>query len=157
MVTGVSTGALTAPFVFLGPDYDGQLTELFAGGYPPSAYFKKRSIFSIWPNASAVDSAPLFELIKKYGTADMLAEIAREHKRGRRLVVQSSHLDAQRAVIWDLGAIAASGAPNALDTFHKALLASASVPGAYPPVVLDVEVDGQKYQEPSFQLIPKYY
>ncbi len=147
VVTGVSTGALTAPFVFLGADYDDQLAELFAGGYPPSAYFKKRSIFSIWPNASVADSAPLFELIKKYGTADMLAKIAREHKRGRRLLVQSANMDAQRAVIWDLGAIAMSGAPNALDIFHKALLASASVPGAYPPVVLDVEVDGQKYQE----------
>ncbi len=147
VVTGVSTGALTAPFVFLGPDYDDQLAELFGGGYPPSAFFKKRSIFSIWPNASAVDSAPLFELIKKYGTADMLAKIAREHKRGRRLFVQTSHLDAQRAVIWDIGAIATSGAPNALDIFHKALLASASVPGAYPPVLFDVEVDGQQYQE----------
>jgi hypothetical protein len=147
VVTGVSTGALTAPFVFLGPDYDDQLKELFAGGLPPSAYFKKRSIFSILPNASAADSAPLFELIKKYGTADMLAKIAREHKRGRRLFVQTSHLDAQRAVIWDIGAIATSGAPNALDVFHKVLLASASVPAAYPPVLFDVEVDGQIYDE----------
>ena len=147
VVTGVSTGALTAPFAFLGPDYDDQLSELFAGGLPPSAYFKKRSIFSIFPNASAADSAPLFELIKKYGTADMLAEIAREHKRGRRLLVQTSHLDAQRAVIWDLGAIAASGEPNALDIFHKVLLASASVPGAFPPVLFDVEVGGQIYDE----------
>jgi hypothetical protein len=147
VVTGVSTGALTAPFAFLGPDYDDQLAELYGGGHPPSAYFKKRSIFSIWPNASVADSAPLFELIKKYGTADMLAKIAREHKRGRRLLVQSANMDAQRAVIWDLGAIAASGAPNALDIFHKALLASASVPGVFPPVVFDVEVDGQQYQE----------
>jgi hypothetical protein len=147
VVTGVSTGALSAPFVFLGPDYDDQLAELFAGGNPPSAYFKKRSILSILPKASAVDSAPLFKLIKKYGTADMLAKIAREHKRGRRLLVQSTHLDAQRAVIWDLGAIAVSGAPNALDVFHKVLLASASVPGAFPPVLFNVEVDGQIYDE----------
>jgi hypothetical protein len=147
VVTGVSTGALTAPFAFLGPTYDDQLAELFAGSIPPSAYFKKRSIFSIIPKASAVDSAPLFELIKKYGTVDMLAKIAHEHKRGRRLLVQTSHLDAQQAVIWDLGAIAASGAPNALDIFHKALLASASVPGAFPPVLFDVEVDGQIYDE----------
>jgi hypothetical protein len=147
VVTGVSTGALTAPFAFLGPDYDDQLAELFAGGNPPSMYFKIRSIFSILSKVSAADSAPLFELIKKYGTADMLAKIAHEHKRGRRLFVQTSHLDAQSAVIWDIGAIATSGAPNALDIFHKVLLASASVPGAFPPVLFDVEVDGKMYDE----------
>ncbi len=147
VVTGVSTGALTAPFAFLGSDYDDELKSLYGGTLPPSAYFKQRPILEIFSNVSAVDSTPLLNLIREYGDQEMFDAIAREHKRGRRLLIQTAHLDAQRAVIWDLGAIAASGAPNALDVFHKALLASASVPGAFPPVLFDVVVDGKIYQE----------
>ncbi len=91
--------------------------------------------------------APLAELIAQFVDEELLAEVAREHRRGRRLLVQTSHLDAQRAVIWDLGVIAASGAPNAIDVFRKALLASASIPVAFPPVLFEVEVDGQIYDE----------
>lgn len=146
IVTGVSTGALAAPFVFLGPDYDDDLAKLF-GGFPPSAIFRNRPWFDILPKASVADSAPLFELISTFADQEMLTKIAREHMRGRRLLVQTAHMDAQRAVIWDLGAIAASGAPNALGLFRKVLLASASVPVLFPPVLFEVEVDGQVYDE----------
>jgi hypothetical protein len=106
-----------------------------------------RTWLSILPQASVADSAPLAKLIAQFVDEELLADVAREHRRGRRLLVQTSHLDAQRAVIWDLGAIAASGAPNAIDVFRKALLASASVPVAFPPVLFEVEVDGQIYDE----------
>lgn len=145
-VTGVSTGALTAPFAFLGPEYDDTLATLY-GGLAPDSYFEMRSIFSILPNVSVTSSAPLFELIIEYADEEMLRNVAREHKRGRRLFVQTTNLDAQRAVVWDLGAIASSGAPNALDVFRKALLASASIPIAFPPVIFEVEVDGKRYDE----------
>ncbi|MCE8522725.1 patatin-like phospholipase family protein [Ruegeria pomeroyi] len=139
-VTGVSTGALTAPFAFLGPEYDDELRRLY-GGLPPSAIFSIRSIFGILPNASVYDTSALERLLEEYVDADFLEEIAVEHKRGRRLLVQSVSLDAQRPVIWDLGRIAASNAPNAVDMFRSALLASASVPGVFPPVLIDVETD----------------
>jgi hypothetical protein len=145
-VTGVSTGALSAPFAFLGSDYDDDLRHMY-GGFPQKSLFRLRSWLSILPQASVADSAPLANVIAQYVDEKLLAEVAREHRRGRRLMVQTSHLDAQRAVIWDLGAIAASGAPNALDVFRKALLASASVPIAFPPVLFEVEVDGQVYDE----------
>lgn len=145
-VTGVSTGALSAPFVFLGPDYDKTLQMLY-GGLSPDAYYVERSLLTILPNASVSDSAPLFGLIEKYADEGMLAKVAAEHRRGRRLLIQSAHLDAQRPVIWDLGAIASSGAPNALEVFRKALLASASIPVAFPPVVFKVEVNGRIYDE----------
>jgi hypothetical protein len=145
-VTGVSTGALSAPFAFLGPGHDDDLRQIY-GGFPKERLFRLRSWLSILPQASVADSAPLAELIAQFVDERLLAAVAREHRRGRRLLVQTSHLDAQRAVIWDLGVVAASGAPNALDVFRKALLASASVPVAFPPVLFEVEVDGQIYDE----------
>jgi hypothetical protein len=89
----------------------------------------------------------LAALIEKFADDELLSAVAREHRRGRRLLVQSANMDAQRPVIWDLGAIAASGAPNALTVFRQALLASASLPVAFPPVLIDVEVDGKPYDE----------
>ena len=145
-VTGVSTGALSAPFAFLGPDYDDDLRQIY-GGFPKTSLFRLRSWLSILPQASVADSAPLAKVIAQFVDEELLANVAREHRRGRRLLVQTAHLDAQRAVIWDLGAIAASGAPNAIDVFRKALLASASIPVAFPPVLFKVEVDGQVYDE----------
>lgn len=145
-VTGVSTGALSAPFAFLGPDYDNDLRQMY-GGFPKESLFQVRTWLSILPQASVADSAPLAKVIAQFVDEELLAEVAREHRRGRRLLVQTAHLDAQRAVIWDLGAIAASGAPNAIDVFRKALLASASIPVAFPPVLFKVEVDGQVYDE----------
>jgi predicted patatin/cPLA2 family phospholipase len=146
VVTGVSTGALSAPFVFLGPDYDDELQMMY-GGFPQKRIFRLRGWLSILPQASIADTEPLAEVIAQLVDEKLLAEVAREHRRGRRLLVQTSHLDAQRAVIWDLGAIAASGAPNAIDVFRKALIASASIPVAFPPVLFKVEIDGQVYDE----------
>jgi hypothetical protein len=142
MVTGVSTGALTAPFAFLGPDYDDDLRQVY-GGFPADRIFRPRSLVGILFGTSAVHVGPLRDLIANYADEEMLAAVAAEHRRGRRLFVQSTNLDAQRPVLWDLGAIAASGAPNALDVFRDALLASASVPGAFPPVVFSVDHDAE--------------
>ena len=146
VVTGISTGALTAPFAFLGPRYDTALAEVY-GGLPPSSIFIRRSIIGAIANASAVDAAPLRKTIEAYATDAMLADIAREHARGRRLYVQSTSLDAQRPVIWDLGQIAASGAPNARKVFVDALMASAAVPDVFPPVLVPTVVDGRTFQE----------
>jgi hypothetical protein len=77
----------------------------------------------------------------------MLRAIAAEHRRGRRLYVGTTNLDAQRLVVWNMGAIAASGKPGSLDLFRRVLLASASIPVAFPPVYIEVEVDGKRYDE----------
>ena len=60
----------------------------------------------------------LRDLIGRYVTPDLLAAVAAEHAKGRRLLVVTANLDAQRAVIWNMGAIAASGAPNAVALFR---------------------------------------
>lgn len=137
-VTGVSTGALAAPFAFLGSDYDDELQRLY-GGLPPESIFEKRLLTGILSNASALSSGPLERLIEEYVDDAFLSKVAKEHQRGRRLLVQTASLDAQRSVIWDMGAIASSGAPNAGDVFRNALLASAAIPGAFPPVLMEVE------------------
>lgn len=145
-VTGISTGALTAPFAFLGPKYDGVLAQVY-GGLPASEIFTRRGVVGALSKASMVDTAPLRRVIARYATDGMLAEIAREHQRGRRLFVQSTSLDAQRPVIWDLGAIAASGAPNAREVFIDALMASSAVPDVFPPVLVPTEVQGRRFDE----------
>ena len=146
LVTGVSTGALTAPFAFLGPDWDAQLTAVYTGISPDDVFQRRGLTAAIW-NDALTDSSPLFQLISRYATEDMLAAIAREYGKGRLLLIGSTDLDAGRPVLWNIGAIAASHAPGALTLFRKILLASAAIPGAFPPVLFDVEVDGVKYQE----------
>jgi patatin-like phospholipase/acyl hydrolase len=93
------------------------------------------------------DNAPLERLLKKYVTEDMLKEIAQEDAKGRLLLIATTNLDANQAVIWNMGKIAANGHPQALELFRKIMLASAAIPGTFPPVMIDVEANGQRYQE----------
>jgi hypothetical protein len=146
LVTGISTGALIAPFAFLGRDYDPQLRAVFTG-VQPDDIFEQRSILTLPFNDSFADTAPLFRLISHYVNDEMLAAIAREYAKGRLLLIGTTNLDEGRPVIWNIGAIAASGKPGAIELFRKILLASASVPGLFPPVMIDVEVGDQHFQE----------
>jgi hypothetical protein len=146
LVTGVSTGALIAPFAFLGPNYDSVLRHVYTE-VDQSAIFKSRSTILALFNDALKDTAPLFELISQYVNDQMLAAIATEYGKGRLLLIGTTDLDAQRPVIWNIGAIAASGRPGAVELVRKILLASSAIPAAFPPVLFDVEVDGKPYQE----------
>lgn len=145
-VTGISTGALIAPFAFLGPDYDRVLREVYTS-LTPEDVARKRSLLAAIDNDGMADNRPLWSLISKYVDAGLLAKIATEHEHGRVLLIGTTNLDARQPVVWNMGAIAASGAPNALDLFRSILLASAAIPGAFPPTMLRVEVDGKPYDE----------
>lgn len=146
LVTGISTGALIAPFAFLGPAYDPQLRAVYTAVAPGDIYEERWLPTAIFGDALS-DTTPLFRLISHYVDARMLTAIAREYRKGRLLLIGTTNLDVQRPVIWNIGAIAASGRPGALDLFRKILLASAAVPGAFPPVMIDVEAGGRHYQE----------
>ena len=146
LVTGISTGALIAPFAFLGRDYDPQLRAVFTG-VQPDDIFEQRSILTLPFNDSFADTAPLFRLISRYVNDEMLAAIAREYAKGRLLLIGTTNLDEGRPVIWNIGAIAASAKPGALELFRKILLASAAIPGLFPPVLIDVEAGAQRFQE----------
>jgi predicted acylesterase/phospholipase RssA len=146
IVTGVSTGALAAPFAFLGPAYDDALRDVYTA-VTPRDVFRQRSWLAAALSDSVADTEPLFALISRHATPGMLAEIAREHRRGRLLLIGTTQLDSMRPVIWNIGAIAASGHPDALELVRRVLLASASVPVAFPPVMISVEVEGRHHQE----------
>jgi hypothetical protein len=146
MVTGVSTGALIAPFAFLGPDHDAEVREVYTT-LTPDRIFRRRSLAAALFNDAMADTTPLAEVIAKYANQKMFEEIGREYDKGRLLLIGTTDLDAQRPVIWNIGALAVSGHPKALDLFRKILRASSAIPGAFEPVLLDVEIDGRKYQE----------
>jgi hypothetical protein len=146
MVTGVSTGALIAPFAFLGPQYDQALREVYTS-MTPERVFRVRGLSAALFNDAMADTSPLADVIAKYADAQMFAAIAREYNEGRLLLIGTTDLDAQRPVIWNIGALAASGKPGALQLFHQILRASAAIPGLFQPVMIDVELDGKKYQE----------
>ena len=145
-VTGISTGALIAPFAFLGPDYDPVLRSVYTS-VKQADIAEKRSILAAIQNDGMADNRPLWGLISKFVDDALLVRIAEEHEHGRILLIGTTNLDARQPVMWNMGAIAASGAPGALDLFRAILLASAAIPGAFPPTMVRVEVDGQPYQE----------
>ena len=146
IVSGVSTGALMSPFVFLGPQYDGTLEDLYTSGYA-SALVKDVSFINGLIGNSLVDSDKLGRLIARYVTQPVLDAIAAEGGRGRRLLVITTNLDQQRSVVWDMTAIAASPSPEALPLFRQVLAASASIPALFPPRLIGVEAGGHAFRE----------
>jgi hypothetical protein len=146
MVTGVSTGALIAPYAFLGPDYDDEITEVYTG-YAAEDLVERRSLFNILGNDAVMKSTPMKAIIDRYMTAEVMNKIAVEHRKGRMLFIGTTNLDAARPVMWDIGKIAASGAPGALSLIRSILLASASIPVGVPPVMIKVEAGGERYDE----------
>ena len=141
LVTGVSSGALMAPYVFLGSRYDDQLRESYAA-------ISAGDIFEIGGTPeSLLDTWPLKETIAKRVTPKLIEEIAAEHRKGRRLFVLTTNLDAERFLVWNMGAIAAHGGENALKLFREVLLASSSVPGMFQPTYITVEANGKRFQE----------
>ena len=146
LVTGVSTGALTAPFAFIGPSQDEALRRVYTDISPDRVLIRRWLTAAIFDDGLA-DTSPLFETISGYLDEAMLAAIARGYDQGRLLLIASADLDAQTPVFWNIGAIAKSGHPRALDTIRRILLASAAIPGAFPPVMFDVTLDGRPHQE----------
>jgi predicted acylesterase/phospholipase RssA len=147
LVTGVSTGALIAPFAYLGPDYDPVLTSVYTGIQPEDIYLE-RGILGAFFGEALGDTTPLFRLISKHIDAALLRQIADEYTRTNRwLLVATTNLDTGTPVIWNMGKLAQVGTPDALALFRKILLASAAIPGVFPPVMIDVVADGKNYQE----------
>ncbi len=137
IVTGVSTGALMSVFAFLGPKYDALLKELYVNP-KESDILKDRGIGGFFSD-SLLDNSPLKRRIEKYMTAELLADIAAEHSKGRRLFVATTNLDSKELVVWDMGLLAGGGAEgrtNSLQLFQKVLRASAAIPVLFPPVYI---------------------
>jgi predicted acylesterase/phospholipase RssA len=146
LVTGISTGALTAPFAYLGSSYDPQLRSVYTD-LTVSRVLSNRFFTAAIYDDAMTDNSPLFKTISGYLDEAMLTAIAKGYDDGRLLLIGTSDLDAQHPVIWNMGAIAKSGHPRALNTIRRILLASAAIPGAFPPTMFDVTLNGKPYQE----------
>ncbi|MEI4483213.1 MULTISPECIES: patatin-like phospholipase family protein [unclassified Phyllobacterium] len=145
VVTGVSTGALIAPYAFLGSAYDKTLVHLFTSGIAQELV-AINGPFGVF-GSSLLKPGPLKRHVERFITPNVLNQIAAEHRNGRRLLVLTTNLDTQRGVIWNMGAIAASGNPDALKLFRDVIVASASVPGVFPPVMIQATSNGRQFQE----------
>ena len=147
LVTGVSTGALIAPFAFLGSDYDPVLREVYTEITRRDVFIELGILGALFGDAYA-DTTPLFHLIARHIDETVLKKIAYEYEVNHRwLLVGTTNLDSGIPVIWNMGKIASIGTPEALQVFRKILLASSAIPGAFPPVMFDVVADGEHYQE----------
>jgi hypothetical protein len=145
IVTGVSTGALMAPFAFLGSDWDERLTDAYTGGHAARLWTLRRWAPKL--DGGLLRPEALDSLINPFIDAEVVAAVAREHALGRRLLVATTDLDSEQACIWDMGEIASRGGEPALALFREVLAASASLPGIFPPRRLTSECDGVTYEE----------
>ncbi|MEO0329786.1 MAG: patatin-like phospholipase family protein [Pseudomonadota bacterium] len=146
MVTGVSTGAIIAPFAYLGSEYNALLEEFYTT-YSTKDLVRSRGLGGILAGSSAADSKPLANLIAKYITPEIVKKIADEYSEGRFLLIGTTNLDEQRPVIWNMGEIARKGNQRAIELFRKIILASISIPAAFPPVLINVSTASASGQE----------
>ena len=146
VITGVSTGALIAPFAFIGDAGDAALREAYTT-------VSAADVFEFGGSSEALtDTWPLKRRIERAVTPRLLKAIAAEHAKGRRLLVATTELDTERPVLWDMGAIATVGDDKALTLFRSIVLASSAVPGVFPPVSIDSTIlDGKTHQARTIQ------
>ena len=146
VVSGVSTGALIAPFAFLGSGYDKTLREVYTSGIAESLLGTPSIVRALF-GSGLFGNTRLRELVARYVGQDMLAAIAAEAAKGRKLLIVTTNLDTQRTVIWDMGRIAAIATPQALRLFRDVIAASASIPVVFPPMLIEAEAHGYRFQE----------
>jgi len=145
VVTGVSTGALIAPYAFLGSDWDDELVEVYTSGRAEHL-LHARGLGALF-GSSIYSGTPLKELVDRYATDALVKAVAREAATGRLLLVATTDVNTGEPVIWDLGSIAMNGGAGARALFRDVLVASASVPGLFPPVVIRVQEQQALYEE----------
>ena len=145
VVTGVSAGALVAPFAFLGPAWDQELFAIYRDG-ATEGLMRKRLFAGLF-GSSVYSDAPLRRLIARYADDAMIEAIAIASRKGRLLLVATTDFASGEPVIWDLTSIAAHGGLEAKALFRSILLASASVPGMFPPVTIKFRANGQPHVE----------
>jgi predicted acylesterase/phospholipase RssA len=146
VVSGVSTGALIAPFAFLGPAYDAMLRDVYTSGIAEGLLNTPNIVHAVF-GSGLFGNTHLRGLVARYVGQEMLGAIAAENTKGRKLLIVTTNLDTQRTVIWDMGRIATIGSPQALGLFRDVLAASASIPVVFPPMLIDAEANGRRFQE----------
>ncbi|QVL30617.1 patatin-like phospholipase family protein [Telmatocola sphagniphila] len=146
VVTGVSTGAIIGTFALLGTEYDNRLCHLYTTINSEDIYRDRPKLSILWSDSTS-SSKPLERMLEKEIDDQIIQSVAVAHSQGKRFYVATTNLDTRRLVIWDMGAIASSGRPDAAKLYRKIILASAAVPGFFPPVKIDVTINGRVYSE----------
>ncbi len=146
VVTGISTGAMIAPFAFLGSDYDETLIQIYSSVDRDDVFLFRR-LPSLFFRSAVADTTPLTHLVETYVTKDVVEKIAEEHRRDRKLFIVTTHFDAMRPMVWDIGAIANRRGPEAVPLIRKIILASAAIPVLFPPIPIEIDVDGKQFTE----------
>jgi predicted patatin/cPLA2 family phospholipase len=145
IVTGASAGALMSPFAFLGPAYDDRMRQVFANGEMAN-FLQFQGVSGLF-GTGLFKTEPLKQLIARHIDENVLAAVALEYKNGRRLFIVTTNLDGQRTAIWDMGRIASTSNPRALELFRTVMEASASIPGVFSPVLIQAEAEGRHFSE----------
>ena len=146
-VTGISTGAILALFAYLGPDYDDELTEIYTT-YTTKDLIQPAILAGLTGGMAVTDTRGYRRLIEQYVDDAVVAEIAANYRSGRSLLIGTTNIDASRPVVWNIGAIAASGHPDARRLIQDIVQASSAIPAAFPPVLIPVETaDGRRHDE----------
>jgi predicted patatin/cPLA2 family phospholipase len=146
IVSGVSTGALIAPFAFLGAGYDAKLRDAYTSGIAESIV-DAPNILNVLFGSGLFGNARLRDLVARYVDQDMLDAIAAEHAKGRDLFIVTTNLDSQRTVMWDMGRIAAIKSPEAMSLFRDVTAASASIPVVFAPMLIAAQANGKRFEE----------
>jgi predicted acylesterase/phospholipase RssA len=146
VVTGISTGALIAPMAFLGPKYDTEMRHFYTEVRRRDV-FALRNLVTVPFRDAIATTAPLRHLVEAGITEQVVQEIAGEHKKGRRLYIATTNLQSRKTVVWDLGAMAVKNGPDTRRLIIDVLVASAAVPGVFPPVPIRMEENGQQRTE----------
>jgi len=149
VVTGISTGALMATHAFLGSEFDDDLAifKVITNGQVFIEHGKIATLVSALRSPSAFDTAPLRETLLSIISDETLDLVAAEHRKGRRLFIGSTNLDANVFTIWDMGVIAESDRPDRLKHYIDIVMASAAFPIAFPPIYIEVEGEAGTYTQ----------
>ena len=145
IISGTSSGALIAPFAFLGASHDPTLRELFTSGIA-ERLLRVDGLNAIF-GSGVFKTEPLKLLVAHYIDENLLNLVAAQHRRGRRLFIVTTNIDAQRTAVWNMGAIAASDYSGRLQLFRDILVASASAPGLFAPAYIEVQAGNTLFQE----------
>src|ERR1700729_1452753 len=120
VVTGVSTGALIAPYAFLGSEWDDELVEVYTSGRAEHL-LHSRGLGALF-GSSVYSGTPPKELVDRYATDALIQAVAREASSGRLLLVATTDVSTGEPVIWDLGSIAMNGGVGARALFRDVLV-----------------------------------
>ncbi|WP_417806787.1 patatin-like phospholipase family protein [Thioclava sp.] len=142
IVTGVSTGALIAPFAFLGAEYDDILSRMF--NMLNASDIMRLNVATLFNDGALYDTTPLADMIAAYTPPALIKQVAARHANGARLFVVTSNLETSQAIIWNMGEIAQARWD---DLFRAVIRASSALPGMFPAVTLKVGRGSTAHEE----------